>query len=626
MKKIIVLILLLTQGAATVFGQAFLNKAVIDGRVDSAWAGYDLPQGYTGNGVIIGFTDWGFDYTHPVFYDTNMIHYRVLKAWDQFRNAGPAPDGYDYGTEFVGPEQLLTAACDTANFYDYGYHGTHVASIAGGAGAGTKYRGVAFEADLMFATIRMTEQAVIDAWNWMYQTAVAAGKRLIISMSWGLYFMDNMDGTGVLATEMQRLNDLGVIFVVSAGNNGDVNFHLEHEFADSGDTIRTQVTFPYDNGNMWGTSVTMMNSADTPFDFALHVMDHNGGSLTTTDFISTSGGDNYVDTFLTVGTDTMVYNYQIRQNNPYDNRPVVRLRIKLNNTYKFGLFVTSGGGDFHAWNVAELYKAYGNWGADFRTPPQHPDWISGDNLYGISTPGNVDCAITVAAHSPRFVNNANYTIGGAIADFSSSGPGFGTSIKPEVSAPGKGIAAAISSYTNTYHGNFLKTVNFNGRSYHFAYLSGTSMSAPFVSGVVALVLQANPYLSATQVKDIITESAYEDSFTAAAGINRFGYGKVHAYQAILSALTQLGIETPQATEEPLYTLYPNPTNGTCYLTAQTDNKHIFCQIFDITGRMVGQQHLQPGVNHLDIHNLPPGCYVLRINDNHKISTQKLIKQ
>ncbi|MEG2070354.1 MAG: S8 family serine peptidase, partial [Bacteroidales bacterium] len=166
-----------------------LNKAVIDGRVDSTWKGYDLPQGFSGKDVIIGFTDWGFDYTHPVFYDTLKSHYRVLRAWDQFRNEGPAPQGFNYGTEIIGQAELLQKQCDTFNVYRYGYHGTHVAGIAGGAGAGTQYRGVAYDANLLFATFLVNEQAVMDAFHWMYNVAQQEQKRLIINMSWGLYYM-----------------------------------------------------------------------------------------------------------------------------------------------------------------------------------------------------------------------------------------------------------------------------------------------------------------------------------------------------------------------------------------------------------------------------------------------------
>ena len=124
MKRLVLMVCILGC-IASAFGQICLNKAVPDGRVDSVWKAIDLPQAFTGDGVIIGFVDWGFDYTHPVFYDTNMVHYRVLRAWDQFKTAGPAPSGYDYGTEYVGAEQLLTALCDTSNCYGYHYHGTH---------------------------------------------------------------------------------------------------------------------------------------------------------------------------------------------------------------------------------------------------------------------------------------------------------------------------------------------------------------------------------------------------------------------------------------------------------------------------------------------------------------------
>ena len=52
---------------ATAHSQALLHRAVVDGRVDSVRMAINLPQEYTGQGVIIGITDWGFDYTHPVF-------------------------------------------------------------------------------------------------------------------------------------------------------------------------------------------------------------------------------------------------------------------------------------------------------------------------------------------------------------------------------------------------------------------------------------------------------------------------------------------------------------------------------------------------------------------------------
>lgn len=627
MKKLLCIIVLVCSILSAI-GQIQLDKSVIDGRVDSVWQGINLPQAFSGEGVIIGVTDWGFDYTHPVFYDTSMTHYRVLRAWDQFKTSGPAPDGFNYGTEYTSPEELLTALCDTSNCYGYNYHGTHCASIAAGAGAGTVYRGVSYNADLLFASLYLDSiQRVMDAWNWMYEVAQQEGKRLVISSSWGLYYMDNMDGTGMLANEMQRLSDLGVVFVVSAGNNGDVNFHLQHEFTEPNDTIHTQFLFPYNSGDLWGSSISMLNSANSPFSFSLSIMDNNFQTIAETPFIPTANNDGYVDTFLVSGTDTFIYNYDIQSANIYNQSPVVRLRAKKVSGYKFVLSVTAESGAFHAWNVAEVTKAYGNWGADFIAPAGHPDWIAGDIEYGISTPGNIDCAITVAAHKKQSTNVVGQVTGGTIAEFSSSGPGFHAGVrKPEISASGNNVIAAISSYNQDYTDTYKKTVTFNGRTYGFGALSGTSMSAPFVAGVAALILQANPYLSSEQVKEVLTSTAYNDNNTATAGVNRFGYGKVNAYQAVIEALHLVGIEDNTDALETRYSIFPNPTSDICYVTAQTTSNQVQCSLYDISGRMVRSEIFYPGVNTLSLQNLTPGCYILRILDNNQLITRKIILQ
>ncbi len=625
MKRILILILMIF---SIIFSnaQALLDKAVPDGRVDSVLSGEGLPQGFDGEGVIIGITDWGFDYTHPVFYDVDMIHYRVLRAWDQFKTSGPAPAGFDYGTEYVGAEELLNAHCDTANPYDYAYHGTHCASIAGGAGAGTKYKGVARGAEFLFATLDLTDQAVIDAWNWMYNVAQTEGKRLVISMSWGVYMLDNMDGSGLLADEVKRLTDLGVVFVTSAGNNGDVDFHLKYDFnQNSGDTMRTRFLFPSHSSDLWGSSITMMNSANSPFAFSMNVMDNAFNIVASTPYVETIGENGYVDTFIVVNGDTLVYNYEIRPDNEYNHAPSVRLRVKYNDRYKFGLAVTAENGIYHAWNVAEITKAWGNWGAPFQTPTAYPDWIAGDNEYGISTPANIDEIITVAAHYAKYTVG-NDVFGGDIADFSSAGPGFHDVRKPEISAPGKNVISAISSYTNTYTGSYKASVDFNGRTYKFAMLSGTSMSCPFVAGVVALILQANPYLSVAQVKDIIAETAYNDAHTAAAGVNRFGYGKINAYQAVLRALNTVGVEEHIRAHESEYAVFPNPSDGHFFVTVKTEADEVACTLHDLTGKMIFSEKLQPGVNRLETQNLPSGCYLLRLSDGTKFVTKKIIKK
>lgn len=599
--------------------QVMLHRAAPDGRVDSVRMAIDLPHEFTGKDVIIGVTDWGFDYTHPVFYDTGMVNYRVLRAWDQFKESGPAPAGFTYGTEYVGRDALLEARCDTSNVYEYAYHGTHCAGIAGGGGAGTQYRGVAVDAEFLFVSVNLTDQQVIDAWRWMYDVAQQEGKRLVVSMSWGLYYLDNMDGTGPLADEMRRLSDLGVVFVSSAGNNGDVDFHMRHTFTQK-DTVRTQFTFPHSS---IGSDITMMGSENSSFSFSLLALDNSFETVARTQYFSTMS-DTDADTFMVAGIDTVRFSYHIESSNQYNNRPSVQLTVFYNANLRFGLEVAAEDCDLHAWNLARIKTNYGNWGGTFQRPASKPDWIAGDRMYGVSTPANVDCSITVAAHSSRYKSPSGNMAGGSIASFSSWGPSFHSVPKPDISAPGVNVVSSLSSYTNTYDGTYTKSVVFNGRTYRFVSLSGTSMAAPFVAGVAALVLQANPYLSSAQVKEILLQTAYHDSFTDEYGSNRFGSGKVNAYQAVLKALGTVGVEQYFATSTSSYTVYPNPIDDLCYVTANTDCRNILCEVFDITGRKVLQSSFTQGVNSLSLGGLKPGCYVMKLINDRSVDVKKIV--
>ena len=74
-----------------------------------------------------------------------------------------------------------------------------------------------------------------------------------------------------------------------------------------------------------------------------------------------------------------------------------------------------------------------------------------------------------------------------VAPFSSRGPNIDDTIKPDVTAPGVNILSAV----------------LNG----FALYQGTSMSAPHVSGAVALLRQLYPHLTPAQIKSLIVTTA-----------------------------------------------------------------------------------------------------------------------
>lgn len=105
-----------------------LERAVQDVRADSVHLGLGLSKSYTGKGVLIGVTDWGFDYGHPMFYDSSLTNNRIMAAWDQFKTSGPAPAGSNFGTEYLGTSNVLAAQSDTSGtYYGNATHGSHVA-------------------------------------------------------------------------------------------------------------------------------------------------------------------------------------------------------------------------------------------------------------------------------------------------------------------------------------------------------------------------------------------------------------------------------------------------------------------------------------------------------------------
>ena len=597
-----------------------LDRALFDTHVDSVHLGLgNLPQGYDGENILIGVTDWGFDYSSPVFYDSLLQETRILAAWDQYKLSGPSPDNFNYGTEFDSPSELIAAGSDTSNIYSYSTHGTHVASIAGGSSVGTAYKGIAPGAQFLFVTFLVDEGAVLDAWEWMYQKSVEEGKRLVINMSWGLYHLGSLDGNSVLSTAISAYTDLGVVFVNSGGNNGNVNFHLKHNF--ESDTISSRIQFySYSaNPNMWGQSIHSWGEVGKEFSNALEIKNSSGQVIAQTPYYSTETTDTYIDTFLMNETDTIWYNISADEAHPLNGRPQMRLRVKcISSAYRVMFRSTANSGTVHNWNVTELTNDVGNWGMPFSA--YGTGSMSGDNENGISEPSCADDVISVAAYASGWVTPTGVTTGGAMASFSSQGPRYDGVMKPDIAAPGVSIGAAISSYTDASFSS-VESIEFNTRTYHFAKLSGTSMASPMVAGVAALLLQAKPELSATDVKQILLLTAREDNKTGvlpAEGDPKWGHGKVDAMAALREAL-DLGLN--ESNEDFSFKVYPNPVSSTLYLE-KLENINTKGILKDFSGR---SRQVEIINGRLDCMALSAGMYLIEFKHNGQTRQRTFIK-
>lgn len=604
-----------------------LNKALKDTRVDSVHLGLTLPQPFSGKDVLIGITDWGFDYTSPMYYDTTLSHTRIFKAWDQFRNAGPAPQGFTYGSEFTGESALLAAQCDTFNIYQWATHGSHVAGICGGSGAGTPYRGVAYDANYLLATFLVDESSVIDAFNWMKTTAEQEGKRLVVNMSWGLYWMGNLDGTSLISKAIDAMSAEGVVFVSSAGNDGDETFHIKKEFLSNEDTLKTIIGFNNYGyyPTMWGQSVTAWGEPNHSFRYQLNILNTSNEIISSTDMFSTNQSG-YIDTVMIMGTDTIFYNIMSDSSNYLNQRPHVRIRVKNKSSlYQIALNSVSDSGTVHYWNLIELTNDVGNWGGPFAAPIA--GYTAGDGFYSIGEPACTESVISIAAHNAEIIlPNGNVYLGGRAA-FSSIGPTLDGRTKPDISAPGVSVASSLSSFTNATveASSVISTVDFNGRTYKFVRYSGTSMSSPMVTGIVALMLQANPILTPQQIKEIIHQTARLDNNTGAIGDTGsvyWGWEKINALKAIKRSLELVNIN--EYNQDNLCTLYPIPASDRVYCLFNDQFKPTMVEIYNLTGQIIRTQPMtDEGV--IDVSSLH-GVFILKFIGNQTILNKKIIIQ
>ncbi len=140
----------------------------------------------------------------------------------------------------------------------------------------------------------------------------------------------------------------------------------------------------------------------------------------------------------------------------------------------------------------------------------------------IASPGISDQVITVGALDDR--NTPGTKSDDVIASFSSRGPTIYGVVKPDIVAPGVNIVSLRSP--NSYLDRFQKA-NRVGKAYFS--LSGTSMATPICAGVVALMLQNNPSLQPTDVKQLLINGA---DVWKGRDPNIYGSGYINAERSI----------------------------------------------------------------------------------------------
>ena len=214
---------------------------------------------------------------------------------------------------------------------------------------------------------------------------------------------------------------------------------------------------------------------------------------------------------------------------------------------------------------------------------------------------------------------------GYIARSSSTGPTLTGKTKPDVCAPGVNIISALNNFINEdtemeYAAWLISHMDTDwednyGYSMTLAQ-TGTSMSAPAVTGTIALWMQADPTLTVAQIKDIIAHSSRQPDTTLPYPNNIYGHGEIDAYRGLLymlnlTAITGLSLEQPAAARFSLKGKLLSIEFGS------QPKGHFTLRVYSTDGRLAITAKDQTTI---DLNSLPTGVYAVQIDTGERCST------
>lgn len=640
--------------------------------VHKAAASSGLSHGYTGEGVIVGMMDTGLDPNHLNFRDGDG-NLRIKNYWE-IKGADGSVVLYDTPEKIGAFETDLRQETHATHVLGI-MAGSHNAKP--GSGNGTvatlsrtgkpsisasnvnPYYGVAKDAEMSVCSGTLENNNITIAAGRFRDYVKTTGKPGVLNFSLGNQRGPH-DGTDASSI---ALADVGkdVLICMSAGNEGDANISLSKNLTASDKTVKTFVSSGLSGSgylDIWSsgsqtlkvtlaainlTNGNILGKFDVPtpssFSFIGGTSVRYSNVVKNAQFGNTFGQSSYIGYSANLNT----------ANNRYDVYLTFNLSGTAANTAAAVIVEGASGNTIDMYGSMVL-QSNGMAGYLSGSPANSINGLAcGDNILVVGAYVNSNPYITIGGE--KSWDASKYPQGG-IAAFSSYGHTFQGRQLPDVVGPGMGMISSYNSYyvrneINDYvakglinpvntkteaqlrteaESNYSVWINSPDKTdpddkktplkNYWGEMSGTSMSSPFVAGVLALWSQAaaekGVRLSMDDVKKVIAATADKDDFTAQQP-ERWGMGKINALAGLKYILAnEMGGVDGIASDDPESSLIIEPVGGGVYNVFLAGVEGFTATLHNLQGQAVATASATGNELTLDGSALGRGVYVLTV--------------
>lgn len=598
-----------------------MDKARTMSRIDDILADENVITNYDGTGVVVGFSDIGFDPNHINFINQANETSRV-KFLSHYVDS--------IGKRIVKQSADEISRWTTDNLSEW--HATHVAGILAGSYEANCMQGVAKGADIAATTSSLYDASILAGVEDVVEYARQEGKPAVVNLSVGSYIGPH-DGTDLFCRYLDRIGEEAIV-CIAAGNNGHRKNVHKIDFTEDNQEFKTFIADYikwngvqlYGNADFWSIDASEFQTAICIYDRTSKAM------VFTSQFVGGESGreklcicsekydiedaehydefENSFEGFVQIESEL----------NPKNGRYNILVSFDLLNReyytnigrYCFGIIIKGNAGQHIDGYADGIYSYFQSAGVAGFSAGQADGSISniacGDNVIVVGASNSRNTTPLIDGSTQTY----NFEVGGA-ANFSGYGTLIDGRVLPHISAPGNMVVSSISTpYVMAQNEEFVNKMAdvevVAGKSYYWYTECGTSMSTPLVAGIIALWLQADPSLSVAEARDIAVNTASKDVLNI--DDPRWGAGNIDAFAGLNEVISRSGIV---GVKDALNVVSIKKTGNDYYeISVPETSTGISINIFDISGRKIKQCACVENTISIDVSSMPEGVYLMEV--------------